>query len=62
MFNIIRVNSLSGRSYIIPIDKILYIEETQDGESSYIHLVENKTIQCTERFYDIEENLKRIIR
>lgn len=62
MSHIIRVNSLMGRSFIIPVNNILYIEESKDGESSFIHLTENKTLQCTERIYEIEETIKRLIK
>lgn len=62
MSGVLRVNSMTGRSYIVFLDKILFLEESPDGESTYIHLIENRTIQCTERIYDIEETIKRIIR
>ena len=62
MSGILRVNSMTGRSYIISLDKVIFLEESTDGESTYIHLIENRTIQCTERIHDIEETIKRILK
>ncbi len=58
----LRINLLNGRSVVVMIDKIIYLEEDSAGESTFIHLINDKVIQCTENIYNLQEILNKRIK
>ena len=59
MLETLRVNSLSGNSIIVMLDKVVNLEEAADGESTLIHLINGKVIQCTDAIDTLHDAIKR---
>jgi len=60
MLETIRVNSLTGKSIIIMLDKVVYFEESPDGEATLIHLLDSRTVRCMDDVTTIQEIIKRL--
>ena len=60
MLETLRINSLTGSSIIVMLDKVVNIEEAADGESALVHLVNGKVIQCTDDIDTLHDAIKRL--
>ncbi len=60
MLETLRVNSLTGSSIVVMLDKVVTIEEAGDGESTVIHFLNGKTVQCTDDVETLQDAIRRI--
>ncbi len=60
MLETLRVNTLTGKTVVIMLEKVIFFEESDDGQSTFIHFTDGSSIQSMDNICDLQEMIKKI--